>query len=153
MEKEITELTLQNFYISTGLIMRCQKDSEVIGYINDSPKNVLRKILPNHHITQYKNLALFSSGDFFEDTPLVGLGVLPYTPKNIYGLNYNGNLEEFLKLGRANKALRTIPFQKNQKERIERYLTKEDDCFSIIKQDERIKNQKKELVEILNEIF
>ncbi len=115
VEGKHTTISLVDYCHSTGLIMRsARRNEKILAYTVKNPKEVFERLFPKFIITRYMGRELFSSGDFKNDTPMVGLAL--YSTDAIPGIN--GNLGEFVSEGFFEKAKRDCSISAKQIERI-----------------------------------
>ena len=110
-----TQISLVNYCITRGLIMRATKgDEKVLAYCSQNPKEVFQELFPKFYVTKYNGRHLFNSGDFDEDTPMKGLSIRRIEPvKGIVG-----NALAFSNEGLFEMVTRKEPISKQQIEKI-----------------------------------
>ncbi len=146
---KFTAVSLIPYHHTTGLIMRSSGKPKLVGYCVESPRDVLETAFENYHVTHYNGYELFSSGDFESTTPMLGLGITPVEPPKVYGIEYNGRLENLLQLDELLKAKRDEPISHQDVQRILAYLNKESDMGFMNPNNNQYKHDKKEIVDIV----
>lgn len=110
-----TEISLVNYCITRGLIMRTAFGKEpLLAYCSQSPAEVFQELFPKFYVTKYNDRQLFGTGDFDQDTPMVGLSIRRIDPtKGIVG-----NAATFAGEGLFEKVARKEPISQKQIEKI-----------------------------------
>jgi hypothetical protein len=111
-------VSIAEYVHTTGIIMRDQRNSKLIGYCNENPLDVLEKIFLNYPVVKCEGYQFYGSNDFEKTTPMKGLAIGGITP--VYGIN--GNISEMLDLDSINNLKRKEPIQKNEIEKIIKHL-------------------------------
>ena len=121
----------------------------LVGYCVESPREVLETVFQDYSVASYMGYELLDREDFESNTPMLGLTL--FTPTKVYGVEYNGKLEEMLLLEELLKAKREKPVSAKDIRRITKYLGKEDklDWFRYPDNDKR-KQDKQEIIDIIN---
>jgi len=147
---KVTEVFLIPYYHTRGFITRLPGESTLVGYCTESPRKVLKTLFPDYNITYYNGYHLFSTGDFEATTPMLGLGIAPVKSQEVYGLKYNGKLEELLQLGDLLKTKRSLPVSKDEVQRILAYLRKKSNEDFIDLKFKQKQHDKQEIISIIS---
>jgi len=148
INETFTAISLTSYYKTTGLVMRSSGKTTLIGYCVESPEKTLEILFKDFHITCYKEYNFFSSSDFEPTTPVLGLKIEAIEPPKIYGIEYNGKLEELIELNKLIKAKRETPISQKDVKRIIDYL-KEEELNIINPNYEQYKSDKQNLINII----
>ena len=106
----LTSISLDSYHHTKGgLMMRQSGESELIGYCTENPLEVLKRAFKDYHVTRFSGYEFFSSDDFRAETPMIGLGISSIPWPYVYGIVYNGELEELLRIEKLEKARRQNP--------------------------------------------
>jgi hypothetical protein len=146
---KFTAVSLISYHHTTGLIMRSSKAATLVGYCVESPRNVLENVFRDYQVTRYNSYELFDSIDFEPTTPMLGLGIAPVGPPNVYGITYHGRLADILQLDELQKVKRIRPISHNDIDRIIAHLVEESGHGFINPNFNQNKHNKQEIIDIV----
>ncbi len=146
---KFTAISLIPYYTTTGLIIRSSGKPLLIGYCLDSPRDVLKNVFENYHVTRYNGYELFGQNDLESTTPMLGLGIHPVEPPRVYGIEYNGKLEELLRLDGLSGAKRNSPISSQYIQRIISHLGEISHMGFMNPKYGQLKHDKQEIIDVL----
>ncbi len=124
-EQSFTMISLIQYTLTTGLIMRTPKESKLIGYCINPPKEVLEKLFSDFYVTRYLGIEFFSHSDTRRDNPMLGIGIDSISP--VCGIK--GTIEEIAESPELLEVKRNSPVSDEEINRILSYLRGES--FSV----------------------
>jgi hypothetical protein len=148
-EGKFTAVFLIPYHHTRGVIMRDSGKATLVGYCVESPRDVLETAFGDYHITRYNGYDLFGGGDFESTTPMLGLGIVPVEPPKVYGIEYNGRLENLLQLDELLKAKRDGPISSQDVQRILAYLSEDSNHGFMNPNNNQVKHDMQEIIDIV----
>lgn len=132
--KKPSVIFIERYCITRGIMMRDLLSSETVAYCKESPKEVLKEIFPDYHVTSFEGYRFFDSVDFDPTTPLRGIGICG-TDKfsGIEGIVVDGRITKLLELKRLTELRRDEPISEEQVKKIIKYVSEENSLRNMSK--------------------
>ena len=144
---KFTEVYLDPYFHTTGLITRQSGPSTLLGYCAEDPLEVLRTVFPDYHVTSFNGYSLFGSGDFEPSTPMLGLAMEPID--SVFGIE--GRIEKLLELDELLKVKRKKPISREDVDRIIAHLEEEDQHSFLFSDHKQERYNKRQIINVIKQ--
>ena len=147
-EGKFSAISLKSYTLSRGIIFRGCNQHNLIGFCRESPIEVLEDIFPDYYVTSFNGYEFFSSQNIDSSLPMLGLGISSINPPTEYGIEYNGNLEGFLKEEVLEKVRRKEPVSSEEVRLILENISK-DYSLGLDKRSKQMQFDRQQIVDVV----